>query len=151
MFISAFEHRILETIYDYWNDSESLAKKIMKLNPTFSINAYEIHERFGRSGFSQSELNLLCIRLKVYALTGNQRKDKKSDTRFRRSMDRLYADEYILNMNGNVQLSNKGTLAALDRVFIETVVRENKTWLLSLIISLLALAFSILGMVMKSK
>ena len=151
MSISGFEHRILKTIYEYWNDSESLAKKIMKANPTFSIDAYEIHEQFGRSGFSQSELSLLCIRLKVYALTGNQKKDKKSDTRFLRSIDRLYADEYILNMNGNVQLSNKGTLAALDRVFIETVVRENKTWLLSLIISLFALVFSILGMVIKSK
>ena len=152
MTIGIFERNILIVIYQYWKAPDELALLLNKKSPAYKgITEYEIHERFGKDGLKLGSLDLLCISLKIKIMKGKEKKDKRTDAKFRRAIIRLYSGEFIKDSHNQINITEKGILAATDKCWLSTVIRENKTWLLSLIISIIALLVSIVSLVIKSK
>jgi hypothetical protein len=150
MTIGIFERNILIVIYLYWKAPDELAVLLNKKSSAYKgIAENEIHERFGKDGFKLGSLDLLCISLKIKKLKGDEKKDKRTDATFRRAIMRLYSGEFIKDSHNQIDITEKGILAATDKCWLSTVIRENKTWLLSLIISVIALIVSIVSLVVK--
>ena len=152
MTISIYERNILIVIYQYWKAPDELALLLNKKTPAYKgITEYEIHERFGKDGLKVGSLDLLCISLKIKKLKGNEKKNKRYDAKFRRAIMRLYSGEFIKDSYNQIDITEKGILAATDKCWFSTVIRENKSWLLSLIIAVIALVISIVSLVLKIK
>ncbi len=152
MTISIYERNILKVIYQFWKAPDELAFLLNKKSPAYKgITDYEIHERFGKDGFKIGSLDLLCISLLIKKLKGNEKKDKRNEAKFRRAILRLYSGGFIKDSYNQIDITEKGILAATDKCWLSTIVRENKSWLLSLIISVIALMVSIVSLVLKIK
>ncbi len=152
MTISIFERKILIVIYQYWKAPDELAVLLNKKSPAYKgITKYEIQDRFGKDGFQLGSFELLCISLKIKKLNSIEKKDKRIDAKYKRAILRLYSSEFIKDSNNQIDITEKGILAATDKCWLTTVIRENKSWLLSLIISIIALIVSIVSLVLKCK
>ncbi|MDY6933578.1 MAG: hypothetical protein SVZ03_05055 [Spirochaetota bacterium] len=145
------ERKVLQNVYDYWNNPQGLADRLNKHNsPNNRIAGCEIHERYGENGFNDGELGLLCLESDWKENNFESEKEiNRRDICFRIAIQRLKADKYIEYKHDQVVATDKGVMAATDSCWVFTIFRENKTWLLSLIISLIALMISIMSLMKR--
>jgi hypothetical protein len=115
MTISIYERKILIVIYQYWKPPDELALVLHKKSTAYkNITEYEIYERFGKDGFKLGTLDLLCISLKINKLKGNDKKDKRTDAKFRRAIMRLHIRKFIKVSHIHIDTTGKGILGATD-------------------------------------
>jgi hypothetical protein len=162
MFISNKEKRILEIIYNYKNDKLALAKLLSKKSDNVNykrIDPQKIVLSLQYERFSITELKIFCMDLKFIFKNPNKYKFRKykkivhkndfRDNMLNISLNRLYASEYLKRKGDQIMITDKGTLAATDKRWSQTIIRENKSWLLSLVILIFALTISVITLLLK--
>ncbi len=151
MFISRKERTILMMVYKYWHDTHSLATWLRQdFNAYPDINEYEVHEKFGHNGFNLDALHLLWMALNLKKrLHHSEKKLEREEKEYSNSINRLIADSYIEIQNHQVVATAKGVMAATDNSWLGTILRENKAWMLPLVIAIITVIVSIIGLLIK--
>jgi hypothetical protein len=126
MFISSKERQIVQAVYKYWNARDALAKELNKKSLVYkNITKDEIQEKLVIHGFGVNSLRELCTHLKSFKIYGKEHKDKREESILQRRINRLFAGNYIQHDWDQINVTDKGVLAATDRYWLTTMSTIN--------------------------